>query len=384
MLLAPDVTYLNTGSYGITPRVVFDCVTEWRRLMQMDPVDFIWRRSGEWLWPARERLGQFIGANPRRVIFTANVSTAINLVAWSLQLAAPGDVLMTDHEYGAMHFAWERAAQHQALNLRYVTLPLMPSDPTELVDRICGAITPRTRVLFVSHVLHTTGMVLPLHAICAEAHKRGVITVVDGAHAPGMLDLNLDGMGCDYYAANLHKWLCAPVGAGFLFAAHGMEERLRPMTVSWGWHYERDRADQRDEFGGTPRLRSFEFEGSRDVCAWLTVPHAIAFQEKIGLHAIRQRHGELSDYVRSRVDGRGGVTLATPAHPELRGGLTAFQLPAIDAQAMRQRLWENHKIEINVLQFPHGQYLRISTHVYNLEREIDLLADVLPAAMQGG
>ena len=152
---------------------------------------------------------------------------------------------------------------------------------------------------------------------------------------------------------------------------------MQPLTVSWGWHYDRNRADQRDEFGATPRLRSFEFEGTRDPCPWLTVPTAIDFHERLGPDRIRARHHELSDYVRAKLDGLAGLQLMTPHQPELRGALTSFRLPPLDLAAFRKGLWETYRLEVPVIEHAEGNLLRVSTHFYNTEEEIDRLAVAL-------
>src|SRR5579884_338055 len=261
MLLDPNVTNLNTGSFGPWPRPVFERVTALRQRLAEEPMDFLLRGLPPLLWDARERLAAYLGGDARRLVFTTNVSVAINIVAASLRLAAPGEILLTDHEYGAMHWCWERAAQRQGLSLRTFPLPVLTEDPAEIVEAFRRAITDRTRLLFFSHVLSPTGLVLPAREICAEARRRGVLTVVDGAHAPAMVPIELSTLGCDFYGGNCHKWLLAPTGSGFLYLGQGNEERLQPLQVSWGWHQERDRLDERDEFGSTPRLRAFEFQG---------------------------------------------------------------------------------------------------------------------------
>jgi isopenicillin-N epimerase len=383
MLLPEGVTYLNTGSYGITPRIVFERVTDLRRQMQSEPVDFLWRQQNQRLWHARQRLAEFVHGDPTRLMFTANVTVAINIVASSLQLAAPGEVLMTNHEYGSMRFAWERATQRQGLTLRAVALPTPAQVPAEIVQAVTSAYRPETRLLFLSHVCYTTGTVLPVKEICAAARQRGILTVVDGAHAPGMIGLHLEDLGCDFYGANLHKWLLAPLGAGFLYFAPGNQDRLQPMVTSWGWYYDRSKADERDEHGSTPRLRSFEFEGSRDICPWLAVPTAIEFHERLGADNIRQRHRELGDHVRAKIPcSPGGLKLVTPELPGLRGGLTAYQLPPIDITAFRKALWEIHRLEVPVIEHREGNFLRVSTHFYNTKEEIDRLAAVLPELLQ--
>lgn len=381
ILFDPTVTYLNTGSYGLLPKRVFEELAVLRERMFRDPVDFLWRSGLPKLWEARERTARFLNVEPRQLIFTANVSASINIVASALRLAAPGEVLTTNHEYGAMKWVWERAAARQGLVLRGMPLPVQATTPEEVAAAIVREFRPETRLLFLSHVYYTTGLVLPLPAICAEARRRGILTLIDGAHAPGMLPLDLRAVGADFYAANLHKWLLAPLGAGFLHVAPGREDLLQPLQVSWGWHYDRKKAHERDEFGGTPWLRSFEFEGSRDITPWLALSATLDFHQRLGIAAIRQRHFELSERVRQKLDGLAGLRCITPAHPELRGGLTSFLPPPHEPLAVRAVLWGKHRIEHNLVEHPEsGNFLRISTHFYNTEEEIDRLANVIPEA----
>jgi isopenicillin-N epimerase len=378
MLLDPSVTNLNTGSFGPLPRPVFDRATELRLRLAAEPMDFLLRQSPPLLWEARERLALFLGGDPRRMVFTANVSVSVNIVASGLRLAAPGEILLTDHEYGAMHWCWERAAQRQGLTLRTFRLPIMARDPGEIVAAVRAAINERTRLLFFSHVLSPTGLVLPAREICAEARKRGVLTVVDGAHAVAMLPVDLDAIGADFYGANCHKWLLAPTGSGFLYLGKGSEDRLQPLQVSWGWHHDRTRLDERDEWGTTARLRALEFEGTRDPCPWLAVPAALDFQTGLGWERVRGRIAELASYVRLRLDGLAGLSLATPAEPALHGAMVAFRLPeGVDIVALRRGLWEA-RIEAPIVERPEGPLIRVSTHFYNTTAEIDRLAGVLP------
>lgn len=378
MLLDPAVTNLNTGSFGPLPRPVFDHVTELRRRLAAEPMDFLLRELPERLWPARAQLAQFIGGDPRRLIFTQNVTAAINIVAASLMLARPGEILLTDHEYGAMHWCWDRAAQRLGLTLRTFPLPVVPGDPCEIVEACRAALSPRTRLLFFSHVLSPTGMVLPARELCALARQHGVLTVVDGAHAPAMIPLHLNDIAADFYGANCHKWLLAPTGSGFLYLGHGSEDRLMPLQASWGWRPDRARLDERDEFGSTPRLRFYEFEGTRDICPWLAVPAAIDFQAALGFNCIRRHNALLVAHVRERLGRIRCLTLSTPSHPELHGFLTAFRLPAgVDAPRWRRELWESHRIEVPIVERPDGLLVRVSTHFYNTTNEIDRLADAL-------
>jgi isopenicillin-N epimerase len=381
MLLDPTVTNLNTGSFGPLPRCVFERATALRLRQAEEPMDFFLRQMPPLLWHARQRLAQFLGGKPERLVFTVNVSAAINIIASSLQVAAPGEILLTDHEYGAMHWCWERAAQRLGLTLRTFPLPVLPADPQEIIDAFRSALNVRTRLAFFSHVISSTGLVLPAKAICAEARRRGVMTVVDGAHAPAMVPLALDEMGCDFYGGNCHKWLLAPMGSGFLHLGAGNEDRLQPLQVSWGYHPDRRRMDEPDEFGSTPRLRFLEFEATRDLCPWLALPTAIDFQATIGWERIRCHNEELVCYTQQRMGAVPGLQLHTPNHPQMHGFLTAFKLPAnVDGPALRQRLWLRHRIEAPVIDRPEGQLLRVSTHFYNSKEEVDRLAEAISHA----
>lgn len=375
MMLDPGVINLNTGSFGPLPVPVFEQVTVYRQRLAAEPMDFLLRQAPPLLWRARQRLARFLNADLLRLVFMANVTAAINAVAGSLRLAAPGEILLSDHEYGSMHWCWERAARRQGLTLRTFPLPILARTPEDIVAAYRAAITDRTRLLFFSHVLSATGLVLPAREICAAARERGVWTAIDGAHAPGMIPMNLLGLGCDFYAGNCHKWMLAPTGSGFLYLGPGAEDRLQPLQVSWGYHFDPHQADERDEYGSTPRIRALEFEGTRDPCAWLTVPTAISFQVGLGLKRIRARMAELVAYTRQQLDGRAGMHLATAAQPGLHGALTAFRLPpGTDPSALRRGLWERFRIEAPVIERPEGPLLRVSTHFYNTKEEIDRLA----------
>ncbi|MER6999326.1 aminotransferase class V-fold PLP-dependent enzyme [Streptomyces sp. NPDC000410] len=384
MLLDPTVVNLNTGSGGPLPRRAFERVTSLRGHLAHKPMDFLLRRVPPLLWQARERLAGFLGGNPHRLAFTTNVTGAVNLVASSLRLAAPGEILLSDHEYTPMRWCWERMADQYGLELKTFRLPPRPDAPGEIVDAATAAMTSRTRLLFFSHVISSTGLVLPAKELCEEARSRGIVTVVDGAHAPAFTDLNLADIPCDFYAGSGHKWLLAPTGVGFLHIGAGREDSLRPMQVSWAYQPPPGSgpADERDQFGSTPRLRRLECEGTRDICPWLAVPESIDFQAALGHDRIRARMRALADYSRQRLTGWQGMEPVTPEQTDLSGGMVAFRLPAgTDAAALRRGLWERFRIETSVVERPDQPLLRVSTHFYNTEAEIDVLTAALKELM---
>jgi len=378
MMLDANVANLNTGSFGPLPKAVFERVTELRRRLAEEPMDFLVRQGGPQLWQSRQKLAGFLGADPYRLVFTPNVSSAINIVASGLTLAGPGEVLLTDHEYGAMHWCWERATQRQGLTLRTFPLPVTAEDPAEIVAAFRKAMNERTRLLFFSHVLSPTGLVLPAKEICAETRKRGIMTLIDGAHAPALVPLELDRLECDFYTGNCHKWLLAPTGSGFLYLGKGNEERLQSMHVSWGYRPNRRQLDVVDEWGTTPRLRFFEFEGFRDPCAWIAVKTAVEFQEQLGFERIRARNAELVAHLRGRLGEIPQLQPITPVHPLLHGFMTAYRLPAgVMGLEWQRLLWDRHRIELAFPERPGFWIARVSTHFYNTVDEIDLLARAL-------
>ncbi|MFO0813724.1 MAG: aminotransferase class V-fold PLP-dependent enzyme [Gemmatales bacterium] len=377
----PEVTYLNAGSISITPKVVYEQAKQLREVMHGNPVDYVWRTSGKPLWTARCRLAQYVDCTPERLILTQNVSQAINFIASSLQLPAGSEILTTDHEYLAMRWAWDRAAQRMQTPIRTMQLPIAASEPEEVVAAVTRAFTTQTRLLFISHILYTTGMVLPIAEICRAARERGILTVVDGAHGPGMIPLHMEAIGADFYATNLHKWFMAPNGAGYLYVRPGLEDRIQPWQVSWGYKYDQSKAHLQGDYGCTYWQRSYEFEGTRDITPWLTLGTGCDFLDSIGQQVIQARHTELSNLARAQFDGLEGLQLVTPNHPALRGGLTAFRMPRhIDGDRARQHLWEKHRIEINMVPHLDGPYFRVSTHIYNSEAEIKKLASLIPEA----
>lgn len=386
MLLDPSAVNLNAGSGGPLPRAVFDRVTGLRAHLAAGPMDFLLGHVPPLLWAARERLARFLGGDPHRLVLTANTTGAVNLVASSLPLAAPGEILLTDQEYAPMRWCWERAAQRQGLAVRTFRLPERPTDPGEILEAAIAAMGPRTRLFFFSHVVSSTGLVLPAKELCAEARRGGVVTVVDGAQGPAFTDLDLGDLPCDFYAGSGHKWLLAPTGTGFLHFGPGNGEVLQPLQVSWGYRPPPGSGppDERDRFGSTPRLRRLECEGTRDICPWLALPEAVDFQAGLGHERVRARMRELAAFARLRLTGWRGLEPATPEHPELSGVMTAFRLPeGTDAAELRRGLWERFRIEVAVAEQPDRPLIRVSTHFYNTEAEVERLAEALKELVHG-
>lgn len=371
----PSLIYLNTGTAGLVPKKVFRRIGLLREQLYRNPTSEAWREPWSDIGRSRQRLSQQLGTNPDRLIFFTNISQAINTFCSSVNLPPGSQILMTDHEYGAMHMAWSRVAQRRKWQIGIARVPAHAEDPQPTIDAIASQCSSQTKLIYLSHILYSTGHILPVAEIVRLAKTKGIPVFIDGAHAPGMIPLDLGNLGAQFYAANLHKWFCAPLGTAFLYVEKGCERHLEPWQVSWAYGDDRSQPDEPNAFGSTPWIRQFEMEGTRDLTPWRVIHGCCDFHESIP-HATRLlRIQELSDRVRAAVIDAVGFRCATPSNPELRGGLTSFIVPAsLDGTALRQRLLDHHRIEVNLVELDGIQYLRVSTHVYNTHQEIECLA----------
>jgi isopenicillin-N epimerase len=387
VLLDQTVINLNCGSFGPTWRSAFQKAAELRLQLASGPMDFYLRKAPALLAKARDELASWFNHPVTRLFFTSNVSVAINQVAQSL--VSPdfrGAVLLTDLEYGCMRWCWESLCNRHGAELRLVQLPSAPKSKQEILDAFEKEMRGSVRILFFSHIISSTGLVLPAREICELARQRGIVTVVDGAHGPGQLPLDLRQIGAHAYCANLHKWLSAPTGGGFVAFDEDLENRLGPLVVSWGYRgYCSQTADwtaapwdEPDEWGATPRLRKLEFQGTQDICPWLAIPAVLDEWRSIKPEIIYDRQRCLSGHTRGKLCGQPWKCW-TPESPELHAAMTAWELPAVwRLEVVRKWLRVQHGVEVGLNRLPTGELLlRISNHFFTQESEIDVLAGVL-------
>lgn len=358
-LLDPEVAFLNHGSFGACPRPVFERYQAWQRELELEPVDFIARRLAGLLDDARSMLAEYLGCPAQDLAFVQNATTGVNLAARSLDLRPGDEVLGTDLEYGACDLAWEWVCSRAGA--RYVRAPIsLPlRDPGELVESLFAARTEHTGAVFVSHVTSASGLVLPVEEIVARA--LGLVTVVDGAHSPAQVPVDLAGLGADFYAGNCHKWLCAPKGAGFLHVRPERQDRVDAAIVSWGY-----------EGGGTFAQR-IEMQGTRDPAAWLAVPDAIRYQEQRDWDGVRDRCRRLAREARRELCDLIGTEPIAPESMLAQMAAVRLSRPEPD---LSERLFRRHRVEIPVER--HGsELLRLSVAAYTNRGEIDRLLAAL-------
>jgi isopenicillin-N epimerase len=346
-LLDPEIVFLNHGSFGACPVEVLDAYRRHQDELERRPVEFLGRRVEERLAEARAELARFVGARAGDLVFVPNSTAGVNVIARSLELRPGDEVLTTEEEYGACEHAWEHYG---------ATLVRRP------VDDLWSGLSDRTRVLFTSHIASETARVLPVADWVRRARAAGLVAVVDGAHAPGQIELDLDALGADAYVGNCHKWLCAPKGSGFLWARPELQERLQSLVVGWGYGE------------GSSFVTRNERQGTRDPAAYLATPAAIHWLER---HGEPERCRELAAECARRVGELTGLPAVEPY-----AQMVACPLPERDAAGLQRRLLERHSIEVVVSETRKGALLRASFQVYNESSDVQVLLDALRIEME--
>ena len=372
--LDPAVTFLNHGSFGACPRAVLDAQARWRAELEAEPVRFLHRELEGRLAAARTALGAFVGADPDDLAFVPNATTGVNTVLQSLDFATGEELLVTDHGYNACRNAVERVAVRAGLRVVVAPVPFPVEGPDQVVEAVLGRVGARTRLALLDHVTSPTGLVFPIERLVSELASRGVDTLVDGAHAPGLLPLDVEALGAAYYTGNCHKWLCAPKGAAFLHVRRDRQAGIRPLVVSHGANAPRtDRSRFRLEFDWT---------GTADPTAYLTVPEALRYLGGLmtgGWPALMARNREVALAARRVLCVALGV--ATPAPDSMIGSLAAVELPsgAGDPEALQRALFDRFGIEALAFVWPSPpvRLLRVSAQLYNTAGDYERLAAAL-------
>ncbi|MBI5548342.1 MAG: aminotransferase class V-fold PLP-dependent enzyme [Deltaproteobacteria bacterium] len=376
-LLDPELVFLNHGSFGACPAEVFVAYQRWQRELERNPVEFLGRRSAALLWEARSALAAYLGTRPELLVFLPNTTHGVNTVLRSLPLAAGDEVVTTDQEYGACDAAWEHACERAGARYVHAEIPL-PFRAEELAERVWSAVTPRTRALYLSHITSTTALTFPLAELIQRARAAGILTIVDGAHAPGHVTLGLDALGADFYTGNCHKWLCAPKGTAFLWARAEHHARLEALVTSWGYAPQVSGHTGFDAYTGTTLLeRRHQWQGTRDLAAFLTVPDAIAFQKRHAWEGVRERcHALAAEALRqvSELTGLPPICLDRDF-----GQMVAIPIPkaGVDPVALKSALFDKHRVEVPITSHGEHLFVRVSIQGYNSLQDVDALAQAL-------
>jgi isopenicillin-N epimerase len=380
--LAPGIVFLNHGSFGACPKPILKLQERLRARMEAEPVQFLWRRYEERLEPARAAVARFVGARPRDLVFVTNATAGVNAVVRSLKLRPGQELLTTNHDYNACHNVLVEAARVAGARLVVARVPFPLSSFEAVIEAVLRAVNRRTRLAMLDHVTSTTGLIFPVSRLVRELEARGIDTLVDGAHAPGMLPLNLSALSPAYYTANLHKWVCAPKGAGFLWVREDKQQEVHPAVISHGHNTPRP--------GYSTFQDRFDWAGTFDPTAWLCAGEAIRWLGELlpgGWRELREHNHMLAVEARRLLCER--LQVEAPCPESMLGSMATLELPArfqaaprtgrIDAEQLQ--LYDQFGVEVPLMRFgqPERRYVRISAHLYNTRADYQYLAQALSA-----
>ncbi len=368
-LLDPKVTFLNHGSFGAVPRPVFEAYQHWQLELEKQPVEFLGRRASSLLYKSRTDLANYLGTQADNLVYVTNATIGLNIVARSLQLSPDDEVLASNHEYGALDRTWQFLSAK--CSFKYINHPLsLPVSSTNFVEDFWHGVTRHTKVIFLSHITSPTALIFPIQQICERARQEGIITIIDGAHAPGQIDLDLEALDVDFYSGNLHKWLCAPKGAGFLYAHPRVQSMIEPLIISWGWHSEMP--------GPSQFVDHLEWQGTRDISAFLAVPDAIRYQHTQKWDGIRERCHVYAVETQQHIAMLTGIPPIHDAADIWYKQMAASPLPPnTDITRLKQRMYDEYLVEAPLIEWNGLKLIRYSFQAYNTARDIETLISVL-------
>ena len=372
--------FLNHGSFGACPAAILEFQQKLRQEMEAEPVQFLWRRYEERLEPARATVAKFVGAQPKDLVFITNATTGINAVLRSAQLSPGDELLTTNHDYNACRNALVETARRTGARVVVARVPFPIRSADQVLEAVLAAVRPRTRLALIDHVTSSTALVFPVERIVEELESRGVDTLVDGAHAPGMVSLNLSRLSPSYYSANLHKWVCAPKGTAFLWARPDKQSALQPSIISHG--------NNTPRAGYSSFQDRFDWAGTSDPTAWFCAAHTILWMERLlngGWQALRKMNRDLALRARALVCDK--LEISPPCPDSMIGSMATLRLPAAFQRYPKQgkidpeqsRLYDELGIEVPFFRIgnPEERYFRISTHAYNSLAEYEFLGNAL-------
>jgi len=370
-LLDPQVIFLNHGSFGATPRPVFAAYQEWQRRLEHQPVHFITNELPGHFADARRVIGQYINADPEDVVYVPNATYALNVIARSLQLYPNDEVLTSNHEYGACNNVWQFLSQKRGFSYKQQPISFPVVSQEAFINELWQGVTGLTKVIFLSHITSATATRFPVKEICRLARENGILTVLDGAHAPGQIPVDMEDIGADFYFGNAHKWMNSPKGAAFLYTRKDNQHLIEPLVVGWGW------GEGRTFTFGSDYIDYLQWTGTNDVSAYLSVPTAIQFQVENNWAEVRQQcHRMLASTIK-RLNVLTGLPSCYSTDNCFQQMAVCHLPPINEISKLKERLYSNYRIEIPCYDWQGEQYIRISVQGYNNQADLDALVHAL-------
>jgi isopenicillin-N epimerase len=368
-LLDPNITFLNFGSFGASPKMVFDDYQKWQRELEYNPVQFITVNGIKYLQHSREALGSFIGCHADDVVMVTNPSYAVNIVAKSLQLQVGDEVLATNLGYGACDRTWKYYCNKAGAKYiqQKITLPIA-SKESFLLD-FFASVNERTKLIFVDHITSATGLILPVQEICDYANEKGILVFLDGAHAPGQIDVNLQTLKADIYTGACHKWMMTAKGSSFLYVKKELQHLFDPLVVSWGYDAIYPSHSQ--------FLDYHQMQGTRDFSAFLTIPAAIQFMQENNWENRREACNEIVMSNAKRFCDLLHTEPISPITKDFIGQMFSIPIQSNNPLALKALLFNKYKIEIPIMPNNDSLYIRYSIQAFNSQKDLDILYEAL-------
>lgn len=372
-LLDRNITYLNFGSFGACPKPVFEDYQRWQLLLEREPVQFIKVNADKYLKASRAALASYINCDADDVVYVPNPTFAINIIAKSLKLEEGDELLSTNLEYGALDRTWDYYCGKSGAKYVRQAISLPITSKEEVIAQFRKGFSEKTKAIFISQITSATGLILPVKEICDMAKERGLLTIVDGAHVPGHIPLDLAQIKADIYTGACHKWMMTPKGCTFLYVRRELQHLFDPLVISWGYK------------STTPSHSQFldynQMQGTRDISAFLTVPAAIAFMQEHNWWQITAACRKMVLDNVPRFCRLLGVQPITPATEEFLGQMCSLPIITTQPDALQQHLFDQYRIEIPVTRQGERCFLRYSINAFNTQNDLDKLYDALVEIM---
>ncbi|MFC7775368.1 aminotransferase class V-fold PLP-dependent enzyme [Flavobacterium sp. GCM10027622] len=364
-----SITFLNHGSFGSCPKPIFDEYQRFQSELEFDPVVFIQKKQPQYLKTAREHLAPFVGCDAQDLYFTPNPTFAVNTIMRSLNLQPGDEILSTNHEYGAMDRTWN--FYFKKVGAKYVrqsiSLPIVSKE--KLLEEFWSGYTSKTKVIFLNHISSATALIFPVKEICDKAQELGLITIIDGAHVPGHIDLNITDLNPDYYTGTLHKWMLAPKGSSFLYVKKEFQNDLEPLVVSWGYE---SVAPGESQF-----LDYHEYQGTNEISAYLCTPKVVDFLESYNWKQISQTCKQIVLENYQKFCDLVGTNPICPVTSEFLGQMASIPIKTTKPLELKEVLYTKYKIQIPVMPLNDAIYIRYSINAYNSQEDLDRLYNAL-------
>ena len=376
-LLRPDIHFLNFGSFGATPKPIFEKYQDWQRVLEAEPVQFIAFDGYQYLADSRAALAKFLNcADKDDLVYVTNPSFAINMIAKSFPLEAGDEILTTDIEYGACDRTWNYYCTKKGATYRRQKINLPITTKEQFIEDFFKGYSEKTKAIFISHITSATGLILPAEEICAIAKEKGLITIVDGAHAPAHIPLDLSSIQADFYTGACHKWMMAPKGCSFLYATKSVQPICDPMIVSWGY--------QAAKPSHSKFLDYHQMIGTRDFSAFLTVATCIEFMEQHNWKSVGRQCHEMVLAHAPRFFSLMNSTPISPLNSEWIGQMISIPIQTPDPEKLQRTLFLDYKIEVPIMRQGDDVYLRYSINAFNTVENLDALYNAMKEIQKQG